>query len=90
MASEDPEHKSSSSRGVPGACFFIHVFAIARARRRQLKFLGIGYAMIPDAGAWRLWVSCFLFLAFFFLFSLNVFGFLALAWTNGRSEGLSE
>jgi hypothetical protein len=88
MASEDPEHKSSSSRGVPGACFFIHVFAIARARRRQLKFLGIGYAMIPDAGAWRLWVSCFLL--FFFLFSLNVFGFLALAWTNGRSEGLSE
>jgi len=64
---EEAGNKSSSSRGVSRRLFFFRCFCY-RARRRQLVevFLGMGYAMIPDAGAWRLWVSVFFGFAFFF------------------------
>ena len=56
---------------------FFSVLLCNRARRRQLRFLGIGYAMIPDAGA-----SGFL-LFLLFLFPVT-FLFFALAWTESR------
>lgn len=65
----------SSSRGVQGACSFC-CFAIALARR-QLRFLGIGYAMIPDAGAPG-------FLLLLLLWFFHVFGF---SRSHGRSAG---